>query len=112
MLDIGSPAFHAGSATKLVVAQRLIRTLCPQCSKSATLSGPMLERVERITREEGLDWGTLPRTFRQAVGCKTCYGTGYRGRTVIAQALEVTSEIAVAVHGVQFSPTYEQAQHV
>jgi type IV pilus assembly protein PilB len=97
MLDIGSPAFHAGSATKLVVAQRLIRTLCPQCSKSVTLSGPMLERVERIEREGGLDWGTLPRTFRQAVGCKNCYGTGYRGRTVIAEALEVTSEIAEAL---------------
>ncbi len=97
MLDIGSPAFHVGSATKLVVAQRLIRTLCPQCSKPATLSGPMLERVERIAREGGLDWGTAPKTFRQAVGCANCQGTGYRGRTVIAEALEVTSEVAEAL---------------
>jgi len=45
----------------------------------------------------GLDWGTLKPAFRHAVGCKLCRGTGYRGRTVIAETLVLTPEIGRAL---------------
>jgi len=97
MVDIGSRPFFVGDTTRLVVAQRLIRKLCPGCSRPAELSAWRLERAEQIACEGGLDWGALTKNFRDPVGCPACGRTGYRGRTVIAEALEMTSELENAL---------------
>jgi len=54
-------------------------------------------RAEQIAREGGLDWDALTKDFRDPVGCPACGRTGYRGRTVIAEALEMTSELENAL---------------
>jgi general secretion pathway protein E len=97
MVDIGSRPFFVGDTTRLVVAQRLIRKLCPTCSRPAELSAWRLERAEQIAREGGLDWDALTKNFRDPVGCPACGRTGYCGRTVIAEALEMTPELEDAL---------------
>jgi len=97
MVEIGSNPFVVADSTRLVMSQRLIRMLCPACSRGTEPMGSHLERAARLAREGGVDWEALPKTFRQPVGCSKCHQTGFRGRQLIAEALEVTPEIGQAL---------------
>ena len=97
MVDIGIEPFLIADASKLVVAQRLIRSLCPECSKKTTPPAKHNERAKKAAEKGGLDWEKLPRDFRKAVGCKSCRNTGYCRRTVVAETLKITPEIAQAL---------------
>lgn len=97
MIEMGAPAFVVGDATNLVISQRLIRKLCPHCSKERSPASSALERAAQRARDGGLDWDALPGNWRAAVGCAKCNSSGFRGRTVIAEALEVTPEVGVAL---------------
>jgi len=80
----------------LVIAQRLVRALCTECSVPQG-SSMFLDRAERMAREGGLDWSGLARNFREPVGCPKCVGTGYRGRRLIAEMLVVSPAIGAAL---------------
>lgn len=97
LVEMGCPAFVVGDATKLVLAQRLVRLLCPDCSRETDLEPQRLARAEHLARTGGLEWDALPKRFRSAVGCDQCRRLGYRGRNVIAEVLEVTPEIGTAL---------------
>jgi excisionase family DNA binding protein len=93
MLDIGSEPFIIAESTRLIVAQRLIRRLCPECAVAAAPMPDQVELLDRLGREHGFDWHALGNNFRKPVGCPACARTGFCGRHVIAEALEVTPEI-------------------
>ena len=97
MVDIGCEPFLVTDAVTLIVSQRLVRLLCPKCSVEADPSADQLKRAQDLARAGGLDWQSLSRGFRKPVGCPACVNTGYRGRTVIAETLEISPEIAVAL---------------
>ena len=97
MVEIGSDPFLVADATRLIVAQRLVRLLCRECSTESQPPMALLEQAAQIARTGGVDWTALPRTYRQAQGCPRCNQTGYRGRTVVAEALEVTPQIGEAL---------------
>ncbi len=97
MVNIGVPQFQIVDATKLIIAQRLIRKLCPHCSVPAQPTQQEINHALDLARAGGIDLAPLPHTFRKAVGCPKCGQTGYRGRTVIAEMLEVTPEIGAAL---------------
>jgi excisionase family DNA binding protein len=97
MVDIGSDPFIIGDSTKLIIAQRLVRLLCPECSVERMPSRELLDDAAKVARAGGLDWDSLPQKFREPVGCAKCSNLGFRGRNVIAEALEVTPEIATAL---------------
>ena len=97
MTDIGGNPFLVGDATKLVVAQRLIRKLCPHCSTSGTPAARDMDRAGKLAQNGGLKWPAPNQHFKKPVGCNQCNDTGYTGRTVIAEMLEVTPEIAKAL---------------
>jgi len=70
-----------------VLAQRLVRRLCPNCRREIPFAGV-----------DGQDpaWsqnGEAPRTVWEAVGCEACSGTGYLGRLGIFELLPATSEM-------------------
>jgi len=75
LIDMGVPAFLLAASLKLVLSQRLVRTLCTYC-KSANSEN-----------------GVSP------VGCEKCNETGFRGRTSIIEALKVNSEVAEIIGG-------------
>jgi type IV pilus assembly protein PilB len=97
MVNLGAPPFQVVDATKLIVAQRLIRKLCTHCSVAAQPPPEQINRALDVARAGGIDLASQPRRFRKAVGCAKCGQTGYHGRTVIAEMLEVTPEIGAAL---------------
>ena len=97
MVDLGVPPFVVAGATKLIVAQRLVRLLCPHCAKPVTPPDAQLRRAEQLAREGGLDWAALELQFHQAAGCDQCNQLGYRGRNVIAEAMVMSPKVAAAM---------------
>jgi len=85
--------YNLVSALNGVVAQRLIRTLCPACAQPMTPGAEALHAAG-IEAMEIDDW-----QFRQATGCGTCRGTGYRGRKAVAELLVLNDEIRELIIG-------------
>ena len=86
LLNMEMRPFIVASAVTGVLAQRLVRVICPDCRMPWQLE-PAYEEV--IREVLGLD---EVHTFRGR-GCDTCQGTGYRGRTVISELLAVGEEM-------------------
>lgn len=97
MADIGAQPFVIAEGTRLVSAQRLVRRLCTKCSVPAEPPGHLLARAEQICRDGGIGWPGPASAFRRPVGCPNCAQTGFRGRTLIVEMLEMTPEIARAL---------------
>ena len=97
MVEIGSDPFLVADSTRLVLAQRLVRCLCRECSVEDAPLGSVLERAAELATAGGLDWAALPKAFHRPVGCPKCHQTGFRGREVVAEVLEVTPEIGAAL---------------
>ncbi|MCA8997172.1 MAG: Flp pilus assembly complex ATPase component TadA [Planctomycetaceae bacterium] len=79
LTDIGVDPFLVASTVEGVLAQRLVRRLCPDCC------------VEYIAESDAVpsDFDVSPGTLlKRAVGCKTCSGIGYRGRIPIFELLQ------------------------
>jgi excisionase family DNA binding protein len=96
MVEMGSHPYIVGESVRLIIAQRLVRKLCTDCSMEQSSPANLLDQAEEMARAGGLDWDSLPKKFREPVGCAKCNQRGYRGRTVVAETLEVTPEIAAA----------------
>lgn len=88
MLDMGIEPFLIASTVVAVVAQRLVRRLCPSCKISYQPTPDLLEHVG-LTAKQGASI-----TFYKAVGCPVCNGTGYKGRLALFEIMEMTSAIA------------------
>ncbi|HUC86128.1 MAG TPA: GspE/PulE family protein, partial [Candidatus Acidoferrales bacterium] len=97
MIDVGASPFTVSDATKLIVAQRLVRSLCPKCSVAGKPAEASSDPAQKLVHLAGLSWDNLAHGFREPVGCKECHLTGYHGRIVIAEAMEVTPRIAAAM---------------
>jgi general secretion pathway protein E len=80
--DMGLEDYLLAATLKAVLAQRLVRRLCPECKEAAPAPRALVERfaLDRLTPER-------PIRLHQAVGCPSCRGTGYRGRRAIAELL-------------------------
>ena len=91
LMDMGVPHFMVGSSLQAVVAQRLLRLICENCSEER----PLLPNEHEWLRAE-LGDKVDSHSFRQGRGCSYCNGTGFRGRTGVYEMLEMTNEIAAA----------------
>jgi type IV pilus assembly protein PilB len=83
-LDI--PPFHVASALLGVVAQRLVRALCPRCKQLYT---PGLQEIEGL----GLNAEEGSLQFYKAVGCAFCRNTGFKGRLAVYEIFTITPEV-------------------
>lgn len=97
MLDLDADPFLIGETGRLIVAQRLVRKLCPHCSRETRPDATQLEHAMQLARDGGVDWNALSATFREAVGCAECSQLGYRGRTAMVEMMEITPKIAAAL---------------
>ena len=85
--SMGIDAYNFLAALNCVLAQRLVRILCPSCRVQVAAEQALLE-------ESGLDYEQYRDTpFYQGKGCSNCMGTGYRGRKCITEFLDLTDEI-------------------
>lgn len=90
--SMGIDAYNFLAALNCVLAQRLVRILCPSCRT------PM-KAQQTLIEESGLDYNQYKDTlFYEGTGCPQCHGTGYRGRKCITEFLDLTDEIKEMIH--------------
>ena len=86
-LNMGVEAYQFVSALNCVLAQRLVRTICPHCKRPAKVTRFALE-------ESGMDpLLEQNHTFYEGKGCIECGGTGYKGRQAICELLDLSDRI-------------------
>jgi type IV pilus assembly protein PilB len=87
LLDIGVNAGILASALSLVVAQRLVRLLCPKCA----VRQPTPTDVFQLLQDKGI----LPAAeTAYPVGCESCFNSGYRGRSGVYEVIQIDRAIA------------------
>ncbi len=90
--SMGIDAYNFLAALNCVLAQRLVRILCPSCRTPVKVQQTLIE-------ESGLDYEQYKDTpFYEGKGCPQCHGTGYRGRKCITEFLDLTDEIKEMIH--------------
>jgi type IV pilus assembly protein PilB len=87
-INMGVEPYNFVSALNCVLAQRLVRMLCPVCKRE-------YEPTDEELSESGLSRANILPTvvFYRAVGCDACNHTGYRGRTAIHELLDMSDTI-------------------
>jgi general secretion pathway protein E len=86
--DMGIEPFLLASSLTLIVAQRLVRSLCPVCRQPHTVDDAEAQRLQ-------LPVGSVVFT---AVGCEHCNQSGYRGRTGLYEVIEVDAALRRLIH--------------
>jgi len=86
LIDMGIEPFLVSSAVDCIVAQRLVRMLCPHCKRPQKLSDAVLE-----------SHGLLGAEPYEPVGCSRCGGSGYRGRVGIYEVMAVSEPIRALI---------------
>lgn len=86
LIDMGVEPFLVASAVELVVAQRLVRRLCPDCARAEPVQP---QRIRETLAVLGLETHLADNvtSLKQPVGCNRCRGTGYRGRIGLFEIL-------------------------
>lgn len=82
--NLGIPAYLIASTINGIVAQRLVRTICPDCKVPDTPEGQDLERLDlaQVSVSDARFW--------KGGGCEKCGDTGFRGRTAVYEILTMT----------------------
>jgi general secretion pathway protein E len=86
LIDLGVEPFLISSALVGIVAQRMVRRVCPHCARKVTV--PL---VEQMAYEK--EMGESRTEFMYGEGCKQCVYTGYLGRTALFEILTISDEI-------------------
>jgi general secretion pathway protein E len=87
LLDLGVPAYLIHSSVLGIMAQRLVRTLCPACKAPRGISDEEWTSLIRPFK------AAKPASIMKAVGCIECRNTGYRGRSGIYEMLTITPKL-------------------
>jgi general secretion pathway protein E len=87
LLELGVPSYLIQATLVGVVAQRLVRTLCPHCKQSATPN-------EDVWKAMTKPWNTtLPNQIYEPVGCIECRETGFKGRQGLYEVMPFTEAL-------------------
>lgn len=100
LLDLGLDPVNFSDACVGILAQRLIRTLCPKCKELYTASETEREFIVRQYGDEYLQELDLQDdvTLYRAKGCDACGDTGYKGRTGVHELLSMTPTLRAMVY--------------
>ena len=101
LIDMGIEPFLVASSVVAVLAQRLLRRICPDCKRSYSASEEELDRLD-------IPPGSKVTLYRGA-GCAACSQTGYRGRTGIFELMVLDDEIRRLIGSKSDSTAIKQA---
>jgi type IV pilus assembly protein PilB len=87
LVDMGIEPYMVAASINCVLAQRLVRQVCPTCRKAVRVPGQLV----------GLEGGEVE--VYEATGCSRCRQTGYRGRLGLYELMDVTDEIRSLIVG-------------
>lgn len=96
LIDMGVEPFLVATSVRLVMAQRLVRKLCPECTVPAEVPSEIMAEITTLRRSHPSLFGKAA-NFRQPKGCRACQGIGYRGRVAVYEMAVVESELHDAV---------------
>lgn len=88
MINMGIEPFLICSSLIMIVAQRLVRRICPSCREAYTLSKEAIQQfhIDQLAPQHSM-------TFYRPKGCDKCFNSGYKGRLGITETLILTSKI-------------------
>ena len=93
LIDMGVPHYMVGSSLQAVLAQRLVRLVCENCTEPY----PLLPNEREWLKGELKDQ-VDNHAYMHGIGCSYCNGTGFRGRIGVYELLEMTREVADAAN--------------
>ena len=93
LLDLGVPPYLLQSTLLAVIAQRLVRTLCPHCKQQAELSDDEWDGLVAPWKAQN------PKHIYKAAGCLECRNTGYKGRIGLYEMMSFSSAIKKLITG-------------
>ena len=102
LIDIGIPPYLIASSVVGIVAQRLVRTICPDCKEEYLPAQDSLARLN-------LDQNDLPFKFYRGAGCLNCNNTGFRGRTAIEEMMIIGPKIRELIQSSATADTLREA---
>jgi type II secretory ATPase GspE/PulE/Tfp pilus assembly ATPase PilB-like protein len=86
LIDMGIEPYLASSSIECIIAQRLVRVICPECKEKSDSERVVLADIGREDLLEGAD-------LYVGRGCEMCRSTGYQGRTAIYEFMTMTDKI-------------------
>jgi len=92
LLDMGVEPYMLSAALEGVIAQRLVRKICPVCKKKHQ---PEVEDLRAL----GINTFTGNKSFYIGTGCQNCNNTGYKGRIAVHEILVVDSQVRGLIPG-------------
>lgn len=104
MIDMKAEPFLLSSTLNLVMAQRLVRQNCPDCRQEEKLPPALQEKINKEIASIPKDYlqGIKETKFYRGVGCTNCANSGYVGRTVIGELLEIGQDFRDIIAKEQF----------
>lgn len=87
LLDMGIEPFLAASSIDAILAQRLVRVICPHCKEPHELEPEMATAIKAIMHKNNID------TFYHGRGCAKCRFTGFHGRMAITELIIISEKI-------------------
>ncbi|MEK8049203.1 GspE/PulE family protein [Ideonella sp. DXS22W] len=100
LVDMGVPRYMVAMSLQLVLAQRLVRTVCPSCAQPHQPEPAQHEWLRQVLGAEALGQAEADATIaglRRGRGCSDCNHTGYSGRTGVYEFIEMTQELVEAM---------------
>jgi len=97
LIDMGVKPYFIPSTVNLVIAQRLVRRLCPDCLEEKECSPELLTEVQKVLETAPANYRNFKIKCFQSRGCQKCHFRGYIGRIGIFEMFEMTKEISEAV---------------
>jgi len=84
LLDLGVEPYLVASGLQVILAQRLVRKLCPSCKKPVRPTGQQIEKMAAA--------GDVKKIY-EPVGCPRCLGTGFAGRRCVFELLNMNDSL-------------------
>ena len=98
LLDMGVKPYFIPSTVNLVIAQRLVRRLCPDCLEEKTCPPELLEEAEKVLETVPENYKNIKIKCFQSKGCPKCNFRAHIGRIGIFEMFEMTNEVAELVY--------------
>ena len=96
LVNMGIKSFILAPAIDLIIAQRLVRTLCPNCSVSRAITDTEKEHIElsiQSMQNKGVQTPVIPTELKHPSECDKCSHTGFIGQIAIAEVLRFNQEL-------------------
>lgn len=97
LIDLGAESFLLSSVINIIIAQRLARKICTECKKETEIPAPVLKRIQKQISEIPAKYlvgvSAVNPVFYKGEGCSHCGGTGYQGRTAVAEIIDITADM-------------------